>query len=156
MELDSLIQNLHSTMLLLYHEVKILHSDKTYNLHSTMLLLYLYHLFQMEQDTRHLHSTMLLLYPIMRGVFFRHSIPFTFHYASTLSQGYGQLAGAIPDLHSTMLLLYPIKRSRDRIKPDIYIPLCFYFIEIAEEAEKARDSIYIPLCFYFITSSYIT
>ena len=33
---------------------------------------------------------------------------------------------------------------------NIYIPLCFYFIDMTVEVDNITFSIYIPLCFYFI------
>ena len=77
-----------------------------------------------------LHSTMLLLY--RRGTGYRNLIAiFTFHYASTLSEG--RLSGWPECLQ-------------------IYIPLCFYFINRLGIDWGLIWSIYIPLCFYFIIS----
>ena len=50
-----------------------------------------------------------------------------------------------------MLLLY---RKPDHgnyaMSVNIYIPLCFYFIDMTVEVDNITFSIYIPLCFYFI------
>ena len=56
------------------------------HLHSTMLLLYRYTAYLPERRIYHLHSTMLLLYP-MRPNASKINDLFTFHYASTLSDG---------------------------------------------------------------------
>ena len=115
---------------------------------------------------------MLLLYPIMRGVFFRHSIPFTFHYASTLSYFLICPAGTITNLHSTMLLLYLTSACPSKSIPlNLHSTmLLLYPMSDEELLAKAlnlhstmlllylipcvpvnvRDIIYIPLCFYFI------
>ena len=55
---------------------------------------------------------------------------FTFHYASTLSRMSGCMSPNHHNLHSTMLLLYPISRFASEAMNRIYIPLCFYFIEL--------------------------
>ena len=96
---------------------------------------------------------MLLLYQSIPSVYVFAAAPFTFHYASTLSEGaeyiaafnqmtftfhYASTLSRKPsshsrplynDLHSTMLLLY---RTAQGLLPAsaarIYIPLCFYFI----------------------------
>ena len=55
------------------------------------------------------------------------------------------------NLHSTMLLLY-LYHPWGVLPPraGIYIPLCFYFIDIGEWPSCNISLIYIPLCFYFI------
>ena len=120
--------HLHSTMLLLYQRRTSKQEGQNYYLHSTMLLLYhflwsitiLCHLY--------LHSTMLLLYPC----------PFFFDSLT------------VTDLHSTMLLLYLSVLKGCLLVIIIYIPLCFYFIEVSRFYRKKSNLIYIPLCFYFI------
>ncbi len=82
----------------------------------------------MAHPERYLHSTMLLLYLTHPAGLFLPVIPFTFHYASTLSDC---------ARHCVMEFF-------------IYIPLCFYFIEISEKYQNILKPIYIPLCFYFI------
>ena len=123
--------NLHSTMLLLYQHR--LWSRRRYfpHLHSTMLLLYPGRARGMAHPERYLHSTMLLLYLTHPAGLFLPVIPFTFHYASTLSDC---------ARHCVMEFF-------------IYIPLCFYFIEISEKYQNILKPIYIPLCFYFIIST---
>ena len=114
----------------------------------------------------YLHSTMLLLYPAAAPIFFaifliyiplcfyfirdkethiRNISTFTFHYASTLSRC-DRCSSQKPRqyLHSTMLLLYRCSVQRTECELQIYIPLCFYFIE----AGRSRTG--YPLCFYFI------
>ena len=77
-------------------------------------------------------------------------ITFTFHYASTLSVGFGFFWSSVSYLHSTMLLLYPGRCGRYCVCCVIYIPLCFYFIIRRMECITIIVLIYIPLCFYFI------
>ena len=60
------------------------------------------------------------------------------------------LAKMYPHLHSTMLLLYRSGLTRRRSTFSIYIPLCFYFIEVWRKYQRVFNQIYIPLCFYFI------
>ena len=55
--------------------------------------------------------------------------PFTFHYASTLSD---------------------LRRRLSPAAVGIYIPLCFYFIDWTIDNRTLWKPIYIPLCFYFI------
>ena len=120
-----------------------------------MLLLYLRSSSRHRKQSRNLHSTMLLLYPIseageillleciyiplcfyfilQRSCQQCRGLPFTFHYASTLS-----------DLE--MLL-----REEQKF---IYIPLCFYFIGNSSERRERHSWIYIPLCFYFILCAF--
>ncbi len=62
----------------------------------------------------------------------------------------------IPDLHSTMLLLYPVTvTGYTALSVFIYIPLCFYFIDLSEPHSLHHCDIYIPLCFYFIFPSLV-
>ena len=97
---------------------------------------------------------------------------FTFHYASTLSSHrhpqqsapsylhstmlllYLAICTRVPPvtghLHSTMLLLYPEKMVLKFRYINIYIPLCFYFIDNLVLSRRQPSGIYIPLCFYFI------
>ena len=49
-----------------------------------------------------------------------------------------------------MLLLYPKPTGTMSILSSIYIPLCFYFIQVSHGLWLQNSSIYIPLCFYFI------
>ena len=59
--------------------------------------------------------------------------------------------GQILHLHSTMLLLYPFQPfCHICLFLFIYIPLCFYFIDLTTSAPSIFIFIYIPLCFYFI------
>ena len=97
--------------------------------------------------------------------------PFTFHYASTLSNGLLSRSHSLHHLHSIMLLLYLRSCSGHLFIRWIYIPLCFYFIPEGQQdildkplftfhyastlSRAVRDhphnsTIYIPLCFYFI------
>ena len=120
------------------------------NLHSIMLLLYPGEAMKSVVEESNLHSIMLLLYP-EPGATRKITVTIsTFHYASTLSQ---------------------IPPGSPPCRPEIYIPLCFYFIlfrccagrsdhpstfHYASTlsgllADKTGNSyIYIPLCFYFI------
>ena len=59
-------------------------------------------------------------------------ILFTFHYASTLSCLQGLCRANQHHLHSTMLLLYRWKTPIIRMCTVIYIPLCFYFIDVGQ------------------------
>ena len=77
----------------------------------------------------HLHSTMLLLYRFP-GFF---------------------ISQILKNLHSTMLLLYHNLYGSTALDEIIYIPLCFYFIDIADAMFECGMTIYIPLCFYFIS-----
>ena len=117
--------------------------------------------------TFHYASTLSVIYHMQSKL---HTI-FTFHYASTLSIKTGYRRRAISNLHSTMLLLYlcPDLGWREWMHLHstmlllylsvlkgcllviiIYIPLCFYFIEVSRFYRKKSTLIYIPLCFYFI------
>ena len=101
---------------------------------------------------------MLLLYRIRSGWGTEGGHLFTFHYASTLSDPRtpGNLPG-VPHLHSTMLLLYRSSDTHEgchavftfhyastlsftwnifNVMIEIYIPLCFYFIEYSECCQK--------------------
>ena len=121
---------LHSTMLLLYQRWLRASLYRIQHLHSTMLLLYPYrvvcpecvsHIYiplcfyfirdfqsRFPCDLIYLHSTMLLLY-LLR-----------FRLSTACSS----------NLHSTMLLLYRSRCSLCVDRKDIYIPLCFYFIQM--------------------------
>ena len=114
-----------------------------------MLLLYLAIAVAVPMISNNLHSIMLLLY----------------------------LGSATQDivmelhLHSIMLLLYPWETLVDWTASNIYIPLCFYFINyrqipaypqyeftfhyastlsLSDSQRTQLKHIYIPLCFYFI------
>ena len=96
---------------------------------------------------------------------------FTFHYASTLSKSMNGSEREKQNLHSTMLLLYLPYIRVPSFYFLIYIPLCFYFIEMVLDHNitnpylhstmlllyrcsipfcSSASAIYIPLCFYFI------
>ena len=99
-------RHLHSTMLLLYPDLrqnrKTVCIRFTFHYASTLsprLLLNLDILI-------HLHSTMLLLYLWLREKRHLSVKRFTFHYASTLSDKDVYTPHSQQDLHSTMLLLY--------------------------------------------------
>ena len=49
-----------------------------------------------------------------------------------------------------MLLLYQTASNLIQIQHHIYIPLCFYFIDVRKRSPSNIALIYIPLCFYFI------
>ena len=78
-------------------------------------------------------------------------IPFTFHYASTLSERAGK-----PGLNVILFTFHYASTlsqqaaARFNIPAPIYIPLCFYFIDCSSGSKSSLSSIYIPLCFYFI------
>ena len=86
---------------------------------------------------------------------FRTSVfAFTFHYASTLSHHRPSMNDFVhTHLHSTMLLLYPLFFMTAYYTGEIYIPLCFYFIESLRDVAAYPVQIYIPLCFYFIVDN---
>ena len=142
-------KNLHSTMLLLYPSVPLLATlaKITFTFHYASTLSRT--IFWPGPPNSYLHSTMLLLYHpagAARALIDRIYIPlcfyfiacdfsglvsgtaFTFHYASTLSQGIARLLSWCFHLHSTMLLLYLMRPVNDVSSMSIYIPLCFYFI----------------------------
>ena len=119
------------------------------NLHSTMLLLYLFtYIFRqcLSAFTFHYASTL----SAGNALDSVKDFLFTFHYASTLSDIYFQRYYASLNLHSTMLLLYPSDFICLQQTGKIYIPLCFYFIGKTVAWRVGRRIIYIPLCFYFI------
>ena len=169
------IPYLHSTMLLLYLGRKTCVSCIASNLHSTMLLLYQYAIMSTVALLLYLHSTMLLLYrvhgsqsrswliiyiPLCFYFITCHllhpvqSFQFTFHYASTLSHHRPSMNDFVhTHLHSTMLLLYPLFFMTAYYTGEIYIPLCFYFIESLRDVAAYPVQIYIPLCFYFIVDN---
>ena len=82
----------------------------------------------------------------------RKLVPFTFHYASTLSQFWHPWRMScriyIP---LCFYFIYP-KHPYISFFCRIYIPLCFYFIAAGDFKSKGILQIYIPLCFYFIES----
>ena len=115
-----------------------------------MLLLYRLTTCILATTGLYLHSTMLLLYRGGTGVEVWY-YGFTFHYASTLSKANAAATAALTtNLHSTMLLLYHRRKKSYKAEKNIYIPLCFYFIENSEDGITSERPIYIPLCFYFI------
>ena len=142
-------------------------------LHSTMLLLYPGRARGMAHPERYLHSTMLLLYLTHPAGLFLPVIPFTFHYASTLSDCarhcvmeffiYIPLcfyfilkiivksARLSRNLHSTMLLLYPSPPHWGAGTPRKFT---FHYASTLSICRTLRSLlafiIYIPLCFYFI------
>ena len=103
-------------------------------LHSIMLLLYQLTMRQFIVFYFHLHSIMLLLYRYTPVVCAYAVSLFTFHYASTLSNW---------------------SASEKIFCIEIYIPLCFYFIDL-ENFWWILSFIYIPLCFYFIIRHHAT
>ena len=105
---EEAILNLHSTMLLLYQLIRVQKVPGKRYLHSTMLLLYHVETLATAFNMSNLHSTMLLLYQCYKA----------------------RLADGFSDLHSTMLLLYLRIRKPVKMRYRIYIPLCFYFIDI--------------------------
>ena len=97
------------------------------HLHSTMLLLYPSPFDLPRSNVSNLHSTMLLLYHKIQPKNRLPSVVFTFHYASTLSDGVNPLQGQV--CH-------------------IYIPLCFYFISRLP-SQKKRPS---PFTFHYAST----
>ena len=82
------------------------------------------------------------------------SISFTFHYASTLSRQTLTVESSCKNLHSTMLLLYrrlPTETGRG------LFPFTFHYASTLSRKPdhdyRNRFRIYIPLCFYFIWTS---
>ena len=71
---------------------------------------------------------MLLLYQGNRQDWGSHDIPFTFHYASTISPETTEWSLKSFPLHSTMLLLYLFLSFSCSSFSFLYIPLCFYYI----------------------------
>ena len=161
---------LHSTMLLLYPYLRnVTHVLDLFTFHyastlsavadayGAVVLIYIplcFYFIPIQCNFRigikHLHSTMLLLYRTCRGSNQERDLPFTFHYASTLSSSWNLLCTALRHLHSTMLLLYPTMKPFYLNWTLIYIPLCFYFICAGIRLYAGKPHIYIPLCFYFI------
>ena len=101
-----MLQDLHSTMLLLYQTLfdTCLPCTSIFTFHyaSTLSLSIIFLIFALF----YLHSTMLLLYLLCTTC----------------------RASCIQYLHSTMLLLYRISSWEHSVFLWIYIPLCFYFI----------------------------
>ena len=140
---------LHSIMLLLYRERRC-RLDWINWIYIPLCFYFIGHVFHAPKMCLHLHSIMLLLYRL-------------------------ELARQqkwVHYLHSIMLLLYLAFGFLHPSTPYIYIPLCFYFIEMALRLAGAGNQvftfhyastlsrkaawsimstmIYIPLCFYFI------
>ena len=184
-------------MLLLYRRCPLFPRHVQIDLHSTMLLLYRWKRFCGESQSaiyiplcfyfikecmmaydgsvQHLHSTMLLLYPYRSACMRRFSMIFTFHYASTLSGNRYEnfLLGFLFTFHYASTLSG--RTGRNNSNSQIYIPLCFYFIQSLSDEDRTllnlhstmlllypmpdclntiRCPIYIPLCFYFISPSF--
>ena len=144
------LQDLHSTMLLLYRIKRANKRSKS----AIYIPLCFYFIrdqsFRGTQHLLHLHSTMLLLYLTFNFVDRLHPFAFTFHYASTLSW---VVSGASPDpLWFTFHYASTLSHKPDGISTTglIYIPLCFYFITCRPVVQRIDVDIYIPLCFYFI------
>ena len=120
------------------------------NLHSTMLLLYRWiTLWQIHQKLIYIP---LCFYFIGMSVrLWPPLLPFTFHYASTLSGDRNNWQGWSNSFtfHYASTLSKATKAGNQYELP-IYIPLCFYFIvdQVTDPCWVIR--IYIPLCFYFI------
>ena len=142
--------NLHSTMLLLYPIKSTWFSSLPRRIYIPLCFYFIGRCGLIFISIFiNLHSTMLLLYPNALHMLFQtlciyiplcfyfipkdldqedRAAPFTFHYASTLSQ-YSRCVQVMElNLHSTMLLLYRRKEQRNKTSKHIYIPLCFYFI----------------------------
>ena len=137
-------------MLLLYRKWKSLKSICLTYLHSTMLLLYqgvtisgfCYLTFtfhyastlsgRREKGARENDIYIPLCFYFIRGSRRkkRRLESFTFHYASTLSAMTDMSDNANKNLHSTMLLLYRFVKYETATSILIYIPLCFYFIQV--------------------------
>ena len=135
-------------MLLLYQVLPIknfLNSVFTFHYASTLSHI-IYLPFNFFVFTFHYAST-LSLQKGVRGT--KYSV-FTFHYASTLSACPAPCTRLCADLHSTMLLLYRNWQYCATMRYLIYIPLCFYFIDLRLAGCVHWVLIYIPLCFYFI------
>ena len=96
-------------------------------LHSTMLLLYLSRI-RSTQVLWNIYIPLCFYFIGLQRWLQKCFTKFTFHYASTLSQGYFQPRPVRPNLHSTMLLLYRFWIWFIWCNLPIYIPLCFYFI----------------------------
>ena len=114
-EVAQIMNNLHSTMLLLYPDASFPSRSESVDLHSTMLLLYpnVYRMAYFSGPD--LHSTMLLLYRQRASDPGRHCdiyIPLCFYFirAFRLCMYSRQL-----HLHSTMLLLY--RKARNISQP---------------------------------------
>ena len=77
-------------------------------------------------------------------------LPFTFHYASTISRK-GRIPGVITSLYIPLCFYY-ICWGCYHLSPfyNLYIPLCFYYICIRRFNMKNKEYLYIPLCFYYI------
>ena len=75
-----------------------------------------------------LHSNMFLLFPGCGISNKAQKEQFTFQYVSIISRFAG---------HFFHLLL------------NIYIPICFYYFELSDEAGSESYHIYIPICFYY-------
>ena len=115
-----------------------------------MLLLYHIQEQRAEITAQNLHSTMLLLYRGRRFTRRCRKLEFTFHYASTLSTLRQLEAIASAHLHSTMLLLY---LNLHLLTPSISTYLhstMLLLYRLPTAADRWRRPIYIPLCFYFI------
>ena len=100
------------------------------NLHSTMLLLYQVSLMA-KGKYEYIYIPLCFYFIPVPSLYFPALVIFTFHYASTLSTV--PLGSTLhrSNLHSTMLLLYQGRSGSPRPTYPIYIPLCFYFIDVA-------------------------
>ena len=101
------LEDLHSTMLLLYRELPRIHTQTEYSIYIPLCFYFI------QAST----LTALLDYIIY--------IPLCFYFILGYEQEYSDSSTY---LHSTMLLLYRWRQANKRICALIYIPLCFYFI----------------------------
>ena len=141
---------LHSTMLLLYRDTPVMIARRaaTFTFHYASTLsakrtgwgLWFY-----------IYIPLCFYFICRRQRLSDRNVQFTFHYASTLSN---RTAGACWTcreftFHYASTLSY-LPYLAQGLNLRIYIPLCFYFIELSEVFCPAMRIIYIPLCFYFI------
>ena len=121
------------------------------HLHSTMFLLHPpYSRYEIYLGTN-LHSTMFLLHRHVEEWARSHGNIFTFHYVSITSPD-GRFEAWIPEQIYIPLCFYYIEQKIMIVDFDvhIYIPLCFYYIHSCNLINFRINPIYIPLCFYYI------
>ena len=111
--------NLHSTMLLLYRALFSLDYPDYQDLHSTMLLLYLIQWSGRETKGIFIYIPLCFYFISFRRCARWGPPPFTFHYASTLSNRLASASGAVPAFtfhYASTLSSSRVGRSRREIK----------------------------------------
>ena len=120
------------------------------NLHSTMFLLHQKSMLRFCTWKRYLHSTMFLLHLYWPLRVVPRFVTFTFHYVSITSVEDLEQKKLERDLHSTMFLLHRWKIFKKNFRITNLHSTMFLLHLPNEEMTICINRIYIPLCFYYI------